>query len=63
MNIKKITYSAGATVNTGNFNSIRFDWSAEAELQVGDDPEESANKLRDWVQEKIETEIKEATGD
>ena len=37
MNITKISYSKGMTLNMGNYESARFDYGLEAVLVVGED--------------------------
>ncbi|RLB66889.1 MAG: hypothetical protein DRH08_05060 [Deltaproteobacteria bacterium] len=50
MKIRKITVARGRTINTGNFNSKRFEYSVEVELEK----EEPVQKVRLTVNEMID---------
>jgi len=50
MKIRKITVTRGRTINTGNFNSKRFEYSVEVELEK----EEPVQKVRLTVNEMID---------
>lgn len=63
MKIVKVTASHGVTVNLGDFQSARFDFSAEAEIDEGEDnlegSAEIAGELQDWVAERVAEQVKE----
>ena len=57
MRIKKITYSRGMTVNVGDFESVRVDIAAEAD--IGDSPyAEALAELRGLVDADIRSEVR-----
>ena len=60
MKITQITYSRGATVNGGNFNSVRFDISATVEIEAADDADAKYEAVRDWVGRRLQAEVKVA---
>ena len=53
---KTLTYAIGQTINTGNFNSVRIDFSETVELEPGDDRETVATELRNRVVTRLVTE-------
>ena len=59
---KGMTYTVGATVNTGNYNSFRFDVSETVELEEGDNPEAVYGELRERCITKILNERAALTG-
>lgn len=61
--LRKLSFSRGATVNLGNFNNVRFEVSAEIELQEGDEENAAFQRLRDWVTQKIKAEIRGASNE
>lgn len=56
MKIKQITVMRGGTVNKGNFNNIRFDVSATAEIGADEDADLAFDKLRTWAGERAKRE-------
>jgi hypothetical protein len=62
MQIKRMSFTRGATVNLGNFNNARLEFSAEIELQPGDDEEEQFARLRNYVCGKMAAEVKKVNG-
>lgn len=57
MKIQTITYSRGATINQGNFNSSRFDVSVTVELDAEDNAAAVYDKAKSWVSERIRAEV------
>lgn len=55
MKISEVTYSRGATINTGNFNSARVDISASA--RIDDDPDGAFDRLKEWVDRRVAAEV------
>lgn len=53
-----LTYTRGATVNRGNFNSDRIDISVVMEIE-DENPDEVYAKARDWVKAKLKADLKE----
>jgi hypothetical protein len=60
MSTKSITYSAGETVNMGNFNSIRRDVSVTRDIEPGEEPEEAWKKLQEAVDNKLQVQLRKA---
>lgn len=56
MRISQVTYSRGETVNTGNFNSVKFEVSVTAEIEDGDSAEEVYAKIKDAANSKVAAE-------
>jgi len=56
MKITDITYARGATINTGNFNSVRLDVSVTAHVDEGEEPETVYARIRDTVNSKVAAE-------
>lgn len=59
MKITQITYARGATVNVGNFNSIRFDISVTVSIDA-DDADAKYEAARDWVDRRLAAQVKVA---
>ena len=55
----QMTYSRGATVNQGNYNSARVEVSATIEVGEKEKPDDQYLKLRDWVEQKVKLEVRE----
>ena len=53
----QLTYSRGATVNRGNFNSDRVDISVTVEVDGGN-PDEVLASAIGWVKAKLAAEVK-----
>lgn len=53
MKTKSLTYSFGETVNTGNFNSVRVEFSITVDLEEGDDP----NKIFIDLQQQVTSRV------
>lgn len=54
---KKVTVGAGLTVNTGNFNSQRFDVSLELELEDSEKASDAVQKASEQVRGQLEEEM------
>lgn len=50
---KKVSVSRGCTVNLGNFESKRADFSMEVELETGEDAMVTYNKIMHMLKLKI----------
>lgn len=59
MKIQQITYSRGATINHGNFNSSRFDISVTVELDAEDNAATAYDKAKSWVSDRIKAEVQQ----
>ncbi|MCB9172303.1 MAG: hypothetical protein H6637_05205 [Ardenticatenales bacterium] len=57
MKITKITARVGVTVNLGNYESMRLDLSAEAELAEGDDARSSTRLLFESLRRNVGREV------
>lgn len=57
MQVKIITVTRGATINTGNFNSARVDVSMTAELNGDRDETIAAMNLTNIVLDELERQI------
>ena len=57
MKIREVTYSRGATINTGNFNSVRVDVSATVVVEEGEDAETVYQRAKDFVMAKVQAEV------
>ena len=62
MKMQAMTYSRGATINQGNFNSVRFDISVTVALDDGDDQAASYEKAKAWVGKCLAAEVKSLNG-
>ena len=60
MKIRRLSFTRGATVNLGNFNSAKFEASAEVELGDEDKLDDVFQRMRDWVTAKVAAEVKAA---
>ena len=58
MKVTALTYARGATVNTGNFNSARFDISVTVALEDSDDHAAVYEKAKSWVGRCLAAEVK-----
>lgn len=57
MNITKVRVSLGATINLGNYESLRLEYSQEAELTGTESPVSVIDTLRDGLAEKIQADL------
>jgi len=58
---RRIRYSLGKTINIGNFESIRIDYSEEVLVNEGIDMDEARYRLKEIVKEELQKEIEELT--
>lgn len=58
MKITEITYTRGATVNRGNFNSERFELSVTVQVTDETTPEDAYVRASNWVTERIVAQMK-----
>ena len=58
MTPKSIRYSRGTTVNLGDFESVRIDMSADADLDDGETLEAGMKDLKDQVDELVRAEVR-----
>lgn len=56
MKVKTISYSRALTINLGNFESCRVDWSMSAEVEDTDDLAAAVAELRVLVQAEVKAE-------
>lgn len=56
MKIKEISFSRGASLNMGNYNSAKVDVWAKVEVEEGEDPEAAYAALREWIHRKTREE-------
>ena len=59
MRARQLTFSRGATINTGSYNSERVDVSLTVELEDDDIKEEVFLTMRSWVKARVAEEVGE----
>lgn len=59
MKIKNVKVSFGTTNNMGNYESLRLEFGAEAEVQEGEVPEEVIDHLRGNLRAHMNSAIQE----
>ena len=52
----KVSYKRGATLNIGNYESVKVEVEAEAELEPGDTPHGVMEDLRTFVLNEIRSD-------
>lgn len=57
MRITKLTKTVGRTINTGNFNNVRIEASAEIELLEGDSIEAADNTLYEVTTQMLKEDL------
>lgn len=57
MQFKTITFSRGATINRGNFNSDRVEVAATVEVAAGESEDAAFEKAMTWVNNRVKEEI------
>jgi hypothetical protein len=62
MLVTKISKSRGITINTGNFQNVRFDVTMEAEIQSDDLPDQAAAELNQAVADQLWMDIQPVIG-
>lgn len=58
MKVERVRVSFGATVNTGNFNSLRFDVEFEPQLEPGDYAIETVRFLHDHASAEVKRQAR-----
>ena len=56
MKVTKIFYKRGATLNVGEYESVKIEIAAEAELDDGESMAEAVEALRQQVSEELRAE-------
>jgi hypothetical protein len=51
----KVFYKKGITINTGNFESVRYELGVEEELPKGVTKEEAMDALQKYVDKKLDS--------
>lgn len=57
--MREIKVALGVTINTGNFESIRVDYSETAQVKPGEDIDEARERLYEQVDMFISQKIQE----
>jgi hypothetical protein len=57
MKVKTVSFSRGATLNVGDFESVKVEVGAEAELEDGESAVQAFDKLRRFVNEQVHQEV------
>jgi len=60
MKIRTIEARKSFTVNLGNFESLRLEASATADLGAGEDPVVAIDGLLDWVENALWAQVEKA---
>lgn len=55
--IERVTASFGATLNAGNYESVRVDVQFEARVEEGEDPHTAAR----WLMQQAKDHVREAS--
>ena len=63
MNVKQVRVAFGATVNTGNFNSLRFDVEMVADLEPGDEVEPTLALLHERCADEVRRQARARRGE
>jgi len=58
MKITKVTYHRGITLNVGDFESVRVDIEATAEVEDGESFDDCYNSLKDQVDDAVREEAR-----
>lgn len=58
MKVTKVTYIRGMTINLGDYESLRIDIGAEADVDVDEDFEEARGSLKKMVDSALRTEVR-----
>ena len=58
----KVRVSVGATINLGNYESLKIAYDVEAELAEGDSVKDSIDKARDLMTEKVREDLEATAG-
>lgn len=54
----KVTCSMGRTINIGNYESIRLDYSIELQVKEGEKPSEAWDRAQKMVSSRLDVESK-----
>jgi hypothetical protein len=57
MQIRKVSYARGITLNIGNFESVRVDIQAEGEVSSGETFDQAFASLKEEVDEALNDEL------
>ena len=60
--IRTLSWSRGATINTGNYNNVRIECAAMIELGDDEDLEQEFKNMKAWVDGKVREEIDRLKG-
>lgn len=59
MKIERIRLMAGGTINIGNYESLKVEFSAEGVIEPGEDIQNAKAQLRDFVQSSFREAVKQ----
>lgn len=62
MKITDVEVRVGVTVNIGNYESVRADYSARAVLEEGDAAKDAIDKCRTYLSDKIKKDLDASEG-
>ena len=62
MEIKTISVKVGATINLGNYESLRLDYGAEATLDFNESADEAITSLRQELTAKMREDLVNSNG-
>lgn len=62
LHVLTMTYSRGATINCGNFNNQRVDFTATVQVPAGSNPDAIYDRLRTYVEAKVQAEVRSYNG-
>lgn len=55
-----LRWTIGATVNTGNFQSVRFDFSVEDHQREGESITDASERIYNFVETTLQSKVDEA---
>jgi hypothetical protein len=62
MRVKQLSYTRGATINIGDFESVRVDVSATADLDDGEVFDTAYAQLKETVDDAVREEVRRVRG-
>lgn len=62
MKITDIEVRVGVTVNLGNYESLRVDYQARAEIEEGEKASEVIDKTRNYLKKKMAEDLEKTNG-
>jgi len=62
MKITDVEVRVGVTVNIGNYESVRADYSARATLEDGDTASGAIDRCRKYIADKLKKDLAESGG-